>query len=557
MGDLVNGHIYVFPSSGGNLADATVLPQANFGPFNLSSLVFGKGGELYATLWGPGQDGRRPELVQLDPASGAEVRVISSQGDGLPYCPGRPAVNPKNGDLYVPAGCKGRELDSNSIVVVANPNQAHPTVARLAALPSAVGGLAVAPDGTLFAESGSSSPDEPVLEVTGPRGSLLAQPVLVGKVPNGFSYGLVVSRTGRHGAALDLQVADWEGDVYTISLGPHPPGPVPDLSTSGVASSGRGHGLAWGLARHRGCLYLPAGPAIERSCPAGGDLASLARSLPTPAKVFKPLSADVVNGALAVAGALVLMFLAGTFNHTVAENYADIRALWVKWADRLAPPRSKRRERQWTFGMAVAGGAVLGSSLSAGFGLNIATLLCFVAIAGALLGAVALQGLVKRSCHRARSRGREPVQEQAYVVVLGSLARLATGLAAWLLWAGTYHIADHAGSFFGAVLATDFLAAYFVTALVSTVVCLVPLWPMPGYHLKNWHVSAWLVAFVASLFLVVQVLLAPGPTGTSWTGESDLPLIATLVLLGLAPLAARWRARPPRSRSMSAAAGNK
>lgn len=602
IGDLYTGNIYVFGSTGGDVSQATLLPDAHFGKNNLFSIVFGPSGEMYATLWGPQGNALQPEIVELDSSTGAEVRTVATLSDGLTYCPGRPAISPLTGGLFVPGNCYGGQWGTDAITVIANPNSAHPLVSTFATLPGALGGLAFAPDGSLYAEAGWFAAPEPVVQVAGPGTQLLVPVQAVGYVPGGFSYGLTVSARGGHGKATALQATDWKGNVYTLNLASHPATVATDVSSTGATGTGFSAGLGWGAVQLKGCLYIPAGPSIERVCGAPTNVGALARSLPLPSKAFSPLSSDLVNAGVAVVAALFLTFPADIFNDTFAENYAQISAWWAKWANLVLPPalrrgllsggrralqrlgsllrlsgrsREKRLEREWvTFGLVVVAGALLGALLDPGFGLNLVTALSFVAVAGALVAAVALEGLVTHFYHRARRHGRVRYKvealpgglliallcvlvsrgagfqpgylygiiagvvfgrelakhEQAHVVVIHALARLAVGLGAWLLWAALYHVASQKGSFFAAVLADDFLAAFFVTTLVSTVISLLPLRFMPGRHLKDWKPGVWVATFVVALFLVVQVLLRPS-TGLAGGGShSHVPLVTTLAL---------------------------
>lgn len=603
VGDFYTGSIYVFGRSGGAASDATRLPDANFGTDNLFSLVFGRDGVLYATLFG--NDALSPEVVELDPATGAEVRSVATlqDGSGLTYCPGRPAVSPINGDLFVPGECEGGSWGDGAITRIANPDSAHPVVSTYTVVDMPPGGLAFAPNGSLYAEVDWYSADEQVAQLAGPRTVKLPAALTVATVPGGYSYDLAVARRGSHGSASALQAANWQGDVYTIDLSSHPAKVSRDATGAGATGTGFTDGLGWGATRQGNCFYLSAGGAVERLCRQGSSsvLGSMARSLPTPSKAFRPLSSDLVNAGLAVGAALFITFPADIFNNTFAENYGPISAWWAKWLDIFLPPglrqgvrrryrnalqwvlgalhlsgrsREKRLEREWvTFGLVVVAGGLLGALLDPAFGLNALTVLTFLAIAGALVAAVALEGWATHFYHRARRHGRVPYKvealpeglgiallcvvisrgtgfqpgylygviagvvfgrelakdEHAHVVIVHSAARLVAGLLAWFAWAGLYHIADHRGSFFGAVLVDDFLAAFFVTTLVSTVISLLPLRFMPGEHLKNWHTGVWLGTFFVALFLMVQVLLRPG-TGLASTGHSHVPLVTTLVL---------------------------
>jgi hypothetical protein len=337
--------------------------------------------------------------------------------------------------------------------------------------------------------------------------------------------------------------------------------------------------------------------------------------LRTPLEAFSPVTAVVVNAGIAMGAVLLLTFPANLFNETFSENYADISAWWHKWALAALPERLRRRLREWlaqaknwalarlglagrsdvkkdaretlAFAVVVTAGSLLGALLDPAFGLNLRTLVSFVAIVLAMLAGVTVAGLVTGIYHRARRHGKvarklhalplglvvagacvvisratgfEPGylygvvcgvtfgrelnrHEEGHVVALGSLAMLGVALLAWVAWAGLNPVASRPGSFFGAVLGDDFLASLFVSGLVGTVISLFPLRFMPGYKLRSWHKGAWAVTFGVALFLLVDALLRPGSavSGSAST-RSHVPLVtalALLVLFGGASLAFR------------------
>lgn len=231
--------------------------------------------------------------------------------------------------------------------------------------------------------------------------------------------------------------------------------------------------------------------------------------------------------------------------------------------------------RGWTaFATVLVIGSVLGALLDPHFGLNYATFLSFVSIVIAMVAGVALSGTVTGAYHRARGHGRVTYRpealpmgllvaascvvisrltgfqpgylygvicgiafnrelapkEEGHVVALGSWVRVIVGIAAWFLWDAINHYASRSGSFFGAVLADDFLASLFVSGLVGTVISLLPLEFLPGNKLRAWHKGVWAVTFAVTLFVLVQVLLRPHATAS---GHSHVPLVTTLVLFAL------------------------
>jgi hypothetical protein len=233
--------------------------------------------------------------------------------------------------------------------------------------------------------------------------------------------------------------------------------------------------------------------------------------------------------------------------------------------------RAKRLERrEATFAGVVLAGALLGSLLDPRFGFNVRTLTSYAAIVLALVAGVAVSGTVTGWYHRLRGRrgtkfkfealpvglvvagfcvlvsratnfapgylygviagvtfARElPPNEEGHLAGLRSAANIAVALAAWGCWTALHGYASRKGTFFGAVVADDFLASLFVSNLVGTVISLFPLRFLPGYKLKSWHSGAWAATFALSFFVLVQVLLRPRSGG----GPSHAPLVTTICL---------------------------
>lgn len=403
IADFYTGTIYVLGRVTGR--DRLIrLPQAHFGRDNLFALTFGKDGELYASLWGA--RALRPEVVELDGATGAEVRLVADRADGLADCPGRPAVGPGNGDLYVPDECprapSGASASRRSAVVtvVSQPSSAHPVVSSLRVPGSLPGALASVPR--------QASP--------------------------GYGY----------------------------------------------------------QATHRGrCTFLAYGPVVEEFCHSSTDLSAIATLPPQPSSAFGLWPTDVISAASTVGVAVFVSLAAGTFEGMWKKRSALAPGLWRRrWCRRR---RTSRRRVVMALGAMAA--AVLVSLIGPAFGPNLVTVLGIVAVAGAFaLGWVVFSG---------------PARAGGLQVALYALGRLGLGVAAWLIWAALYHLSDGPGSFVGAVLADDFLAAFFILALAGTVVSLVPVPSLPGYALKTWHPAAWLGTFVVASFALVQLVLRP------------------------------------------------
>src|SRR6202020_2155915 len=115
----------------------------------LIAIAFGKHGELYATLYHEGNL-NQPELAELDPASGAIVRVIATAASGLQHFPNYLAADPISGDLFVVDDGGGAGTEHFSVTRVANPNSSSPTLSDYANVEGVQTALSFAPDGTLY-----------------------------------------------------------------------------------------------------------------------------------------------------------------------------------------------------------------------------------------------------------------------------------------------------------------------------------------------------------------------------------------------------------------------
>lgn len=312
----------------------------------------------------------------------------------------------------------------------------------------------------------------------------------------------------------------------------------------------------------------------------GTPLSTISTSLLSPWDAFKPVQTIVVSTAIAAGAVLFLTFPSNMFNLTFQENYAEIRAWWVR---RVRALRRRRRDaggtpaspaRSWlgtpllSFIVVVLVGALLASLNDPTFGFRAGSLATYIGTACAITAGVVVTALVTAAYHRRRhgsaplslralpaglavaagcvlvSRlsgfqpgylygvicgvvfARElPKHEKGHVVALTTLATLAVALGAWFAWVPINQSATQAGASFGIVALDDFLAAVFVTGLVGSVISLLPLRFLPGWTLKEWRREAWGAIFGIAFLLLVQVMLRPHSSR-----PSAAPLVTTIVL---------------------------
>ena len=213
--DGVSGQIYVLGPAGGQASTADALPDATFSSGLLGGLAFGKDGSLYAGLPITDNSFFSPEVVQLDPTTGAIERVVATSASGLQDCPFAMAVDPLSGDLFTTDTCT---FGSDGISQISEPESASPTVSTYTSLPYDGGlasdGITFAPDGTMYVALPGA--DE-VVSVTGTNGP--ATPVVT-PVATGLSYepaGVAVASTDAAGHATALYVSGSSGGTGVVS----------------------------------------------------------------------------------------------------------------------------------------------------------------------------------------------------------------------------------------------------------------------------------------------------------------------------------------------------
>jgi len=262
IADAYTGTINELPPGGGTASQTNQLPDANFGEDNIEGLAFGQDGELYAALWYPPGSGfsvTSPEIVQLDPTTGAILRVVATGAGGLPDCPWGMAVDPLTGDLFVAGECTGYAY-SGEVARISDPSSSSATVSSYAY----VGGigqdgvphqLAFAPDGTLYTSVGG---DE-MVEISGTNQPQPATVTQLVQYTSNYGLGVAVTASNNSGAATQLEATDLSGYVYSIDLTQNPP--VVSTIVSPAASGGIFDDVTLGP---DSCLYVAAVTEIDR-----------------------------------------------------------------------------------------------------------------------------------------------------------------------------------------------------------------------------------------------------------------------------------------------------
>jgi Pro-kumamolisin, activation domain/Bacterial Ig-like domain (group 1) len=319
--DDVSGQIYAFGPAGGSAGAGTALPGTTIAPGdNLDAIAFGKNGELWATVDATAGDHHDPELLELDPSTGATERVIATHTtalDGLDYCPQyNVAVDPLSGDVFTADDCSGA-LASFTITRVHDPDSASPTVTTYATETSAVVGLAFAPDGTLYALVCTGAGCDRIDSITGTDGP--ATPVITSDLATvaNSAVGLAVASTNASGQATALEVADNKGNVYRIDL-TQTPATVTTIAGGGGGATGTTENQPVGIGPD-GCLYVARADTVYEVSGAGCGAAAAGPSITltessgsaTPATGSSVGLTAVVSGVSGVSGTAVRFAISG------------------------------------------------------------------------------------------------------------------------------------------------------------------------------------------------------------------------------------------------------
>ena len=319
--DGINGEIYTFGPAGAAPSPPTPLPGTSFQAGNqLGALAFGKHGELYASLNNTNGNFNDPQIVQLDPATGAIERVLATAASGLGPCPGWIAVDPLSGDIFTTDNCGGA-LASGNIWRVSNPAGPNPVTTVYAN----VGGsaqLTFAPDGTIYV---ADLANQSIMSVSGTD---TPTPVVntVFHQTNAF-FGVAVASTDSNGHAIALDATDDVNTITQINLGA-------TVTTSTVATWGGGGLVLWGATiGPDGCLYVTNSGQVMRvtgvnaACPTGGgspghELA-LSSSGPSPAPTGSSVTFTAQLSGFASAPGTPVSFIVSGANAQVKLVHAD------------------------------------------------------------------------------------------------------------------------------------------------------------------------------------------------------------------------------------------
>ncbi len=263
--DFLTGGIYQTGLAGGGVSSSNVI---NTVTPTLAPIVTGKDGSLYAT-----RGGTTADIVQINPSTGAIVRTVATGFS----CPAGLAVDPLSGDLFFDNDCTGGPQNPSIYRVIdpANSDPSRPTsVVVYASLPHAAnGGMAFAPNGTLYAVSGYyGNINAPVEQISGTNSAT----VTVTPVPGITSdFAVAIGTTNADGSASSL-IVEPAGTLSEV--------PIANPAAATVLATGS---PGVGVTGPDGCLYSAHYDTVYRLTPSTGSC-SFAPTSPAPSLSLAP-----------------------------------------------------------------------------------------------------------------------------------------------------------------------------------------------------------------------------------------------------------------------------
>ncbi len=266
------GDVFKLEANGG----AATASLSNAGQ-TIGQPTFAQDGRLYATHGSTGGGFGTGNVVELNPATGAIVRVVAPNLT----CPNGLAVDPLGGDLFFDGSCFGAGTDRPQVFRITDPSETDPgrptEVVTYATMPTTPNGqMAFSPDGTLYLSVGYNT----VRQVWRVAGTNQPQPAAIAQVAGLTTlFWLNVAAVDPDGSARSLillnPTSPFPLELADLSTGPPT---ITTLLTVGASS---------GTIGPDGCLYVNASDSVAKVAPANGACAFSATN-PTPALALSP-----------------------------------------------------------------------------------------------------------------------------------------------------------------------------------------------------------------------------------------------------------------------------
>jgi kumamolisin len=268
VADFRTGDLFQFGLNGGASAGKKL---SNLNQ-TIGQPTLAKDGRLYASHGATTGNFTTGDIVEIDPTTGAQLRVVAANLT----CPAGLSVDPLSGDLFFDGECFGAGSDNPSLWRIHDPAGAA-TLSVYAALPTTPNGqIAFSPDGTLYVVVGYNN----VKEVVKVGGTNTASPPSMTVVPGiSSNFCLTLGEAQASGAAKSLIVCDSNG-VELIDITTSPPTPTVLIPTGSVGS---------GTIGADGCLYTSGSDTIYKLTKSDGSCGFVPTN-PSPALVLTPAS---------------------------------------------------------------------------------------------------------------------------------------------------------------------------------------------------------------------------------------------------------------------------
>ena len=245
------GDLFRFGLNGGAISNADKISNQNL---TLGQPTFGKDGRLYATHGATTGDFTTGNIVELDPTTGAQIRVVAPNLT----CPNSLSVDPLSGDLFFDDQCFGAGSDNPSLWRVHDPGGAA-TLSVYATLPgSPNGAMSFAPNGSLYIVVSYLDTAPQVYVVSGTNGP--ATPTITPVTGLMSTYWVTLGQTNPDGSAKSLIILDTPGlELVDITT-------TPFTRTQLTA----GQSIGSGVIGPDGCLYAAQSDRIYKLTSSSG-----------------------------------------------------------------------------------------------------------------------------------------------------------------------------------------------------------------------------------------------------------------------------------------------